>query len=200
MRPGRSGREGMMKKAGWFAAVAGVMILWAASVAWSAGPPPVGGTLPDFTLAVPKDGAEKTYLGLSGSGSFRIPQIKANVVVIEIFSMYCPYCQKEAPAVNRLYEKIEADPALKGKVKILGIGVGNSGYEVGVFKKKYDVAFPLFPDGDFALHKLLGEVRTPYFLAVKLRPDGSHRVIHSRLGAMESVEKFLDGILKDPAP
>jgi len=39
-------------------------------------------------------------------------------------------------------------------------------------------------------------VRTPYFLGVKLNPDGSLQVIHSRLGAFESVEKFLDEIIK----
>jgi peroxiredoxin len=180
--------------------MAGLAIFCGASAAWAAAPPPMGGTLPDFTLAVPKEAAERTYLGLSGSGSFRIPQIKANIVIVEIFSMYCPFCQKEAPNVNRLYEKIEADPALKGHVKILGIGVGNSGFEVGIFKKKYNVSFPLFPDGDFALHQLLGEVRTPYFIAVKLRPDGAHRVVYSRLGALESVDKFLDEIVKAPGP
>jgi hypothetical protein len=42
----------------------------------------------------------------------------------------------------------------------------------------------------------LGEARTPYFIGVKIGPDGSHQVVHSRLGAFESVEKFLDEIVK----
>jgi len=185
-----------MKRIGWFTVLAGAMILCGAAGAWATAPPTAGGKLPDFTLDVPKDAAEKSYLGLAGSGAFKIPQIKAQVVVIEIFSMYCPYCQKEAPNVNRVYEKIEADPALRGKIKLLGIGVGNSAFEVGVFRKKYNIPFPLFPDGDFVVHKLLGEVRTPYFIGVKIGLDGSHQVIHSRLGAFESVEKFLDEIVK----
>jgi len=186
----------MMRRMLWLAMLAGVMILCGPADGRSAGPPPVGGKLPDFTLGVPKDAAQKTYLGLSGSGAFKIPQIRAKTVVVEIFSMYCPYCQKEAPNVNRVFEKIEADPVLRGKIKLIGIGVGNSAFEVRVFKKKYNVPFPLFPDGDFVLHKLLGEVRTPYFIGVKIHPDGSHQVIHSRLGAFESVEKFLDEIVK----
>ena len=67
---------------------------------------------------------------------------------------------------------------------------------MGLFRKKYNVPFPLFPDSDFVLHKLLGEVRTPYFIGVNINPDGSHQVIHSRLGAFESVEKFLDEIVR----
>jgi peroxiredoxin len=187
----------MMKKAGWLTVLAGVLILSGTTGAGGAAPPPVGGQLPDFSLTVPREGAEKAYLGVAaGSGAFKVPQIKAQAVVIEIFSMYCPYCQKEAPNVNRLHERIEGDPALRGKIKLIGIGVGNSAFEVGVFKKKYGIPFPLFPDGDFALHKLLGEVRTPYFIGVKVLPDGSHRVIHSRLGAFEGVDQFLAEVVR----
>ncbi len=51
-------------------------------------PPAQGGVLPPFELVVPEDLAAKSYLGLSGSGRFTIPQIKAKVVIIELFSMY----------------------------------------------------------------------------------------------------------------
>jgi peroxiredoxin len=165
----------------------------------AAAPPAVGGQLPDFSLPMPKERADKTYLDISGSffsGTFKIPQIKANVVIIEIFSMYCPYCQAEAPNVNSLFNKIENNPALKGKIKLVGIGIGNSDYEVGVFKKKYNVAFPLFPDGDFKIHKLMGEVRTPYFIGVRINPDGSHQVFYSKLGAFEAVDQFLNQMIK----
>ena len=161
--------------------------------------PAVGGQLPDFTLPAPKDSADKSYLGVSGglfSGAFKIPQIKASVVLIEIFSMYCPHCQAEAPNVNILFNKIESNPALKGKIKMIGIGTGNSDYEVGIFKKKYNVPFPLFPDGDFKLHKLLGEPRTPYFIGVRINPDGTHQVFYSKLGAFEGVDGFLNQIIK----
>jgi hypothetical protein len=51
-------------------------------------PPPEGGVLPAFELAVPEDAQARGYLGLSGTGKFAIPQIKARLVIIEIFSMY----------------------------------------------------------------------------------------------------------------
>jgi peroxiredoxin len=175
-----------------------LLLAVASSLTAASSPPVVGGTLPDIKLPIPKDSADKNYLGLGffGFGSFKIPEIKAKVAIIEIFSMYCPYCQREAPNLNQLYVKIEQNPALKGKIKIIGIGAGNTSFEVGTFKKKYDVAFPLFADADYVIHKTLGEVRTPYFIVVKIDSDGSHQVIHSKLGNLEGVDQFLEMIVK----
>ena len=158
-------------------------------------PPKEGSVLPEIELLKPDNPAELKYLGLSGSGLFKVQQIKADVVIIEIFSMYCPYCQAEAPNMNRLYSMIESDPVLKGKIKIIGIGIGNSSFETGIFKKKYKVEFPLMPDGDFKLHKIVGEVRTPYFIVVNLK-GGKKEVIYSRLGAFGDNRVFLEKIIK----
>ncbi len=51
-------------------------------------PPPEGGGLPDMELSVPENPEHREYLGLSGKDTFRIPEIKADVVIVEIFSMY----------------------------------------------------------------------------------------------------------------
>jgi thiol-disulfide isomerase/thioredoxin len=158
-------------------------------------PPQTGGVFPDIELLRPDNPVDLKYLGLSGSGAFKINQIKADVVIIEIFSMYCPYCQGEAPNVNNLYTLIESNPSLKNKIKIIGIGINNSLFETDIFKKKYKVEFPLIPDGDFRLHKIMGEVRTPYFIVVKLK-DGKKEVIYSKLGALENNNIFLEQILK----
>ncbi|MGB4189276.1 MAG: AhpC/TSA family protein, partial [Syntrophales bacterium] len=103
---------------------------------------------------------------------------------------------KEAPVVNRLHEAIEKDPAAGGKIKIIGVGAGNSSYEVEVFRKKYGVPFPVFPDPDYDIHKKCGEVRTPFFIAVRLNPDGTQSVTHARLGAFGEVPAFLETLKK----
>jgi hypothetical protein len=51
-------------------------------------PPAVGGKLPEIGLAAPPDTELQMYLGVSGKATFAIPEIKAEVVLIEIFSMY----------------------------------------------------------------------------------------------------------------
>jgi thiol-disulfide isomerase/thioredoxin len=155
-------------------------------------PPARGGVLPRISLSVPNDPDEKSYLGVSGSGFFRIPQIKAKVAIIEIFSMYCPQCQKIAPGLDELYHLIESNPDLKNKIKLIGIGAGNSRYEVEVFKKTYHTPFPLFPDNEFAIHKALGDVRSPYFIAIKINKDGTHEVVHSELDSFKDPHAFLE--------
>ncbi len=155
-----------------------LMMFFAGSLSNAASLPAVGGILPDL------------------SPGFSLPKPKDGVVIIEIFSMYCPYCQREAPNVNKLYNKIQANPNLKSKIRLVGIGVGNSAYEVDVFRKKYSISFPLYSDGDFRIHKLLGEPRTPYFIGVKINPDGSHRIFYSKLGELGDVDKFLDEMIR----
>ena len=51
-------------------------------------PPAKGGTLPEIVLRVPGDSDLQQYLGIAGKETFTIPEIKAEVVIIEIFSMY----------------------------------------------------------------------------------------------------------------
>ncbi len=156
--------------------------------------PPENSILPDFQLPVPANATHRQYLGIKGSGTFNVHQIKAKAVIIEIFSMYCPYCQREAPNINNLYERIESDRDLKGKVKMIGVGAGNSPFEVDIFRKKYQVPFPLFPDNTFAIHKCLGETRTPYFFVVAPEPGGSQKVVYSKLGGIKNLDSFLQTI------
>jgi peroxiredoxin len=165
------------------------------AVALENSPPAVGGVFPEIELLKPDSVSDLKYLGLTGSVSFKINQIKADVVIIEIFSMYCPYCQAEAPHVNDLFSLIEKNSALKNKMKIIGIGINNSLFETNIFKKKYKVEFPLIPDGDFKLHKVIGEVRTPYFIVVKLK-GGKTEVIYSKLGALGDHNHFLEQLIR----
>jgi hypothetical protein len=95
-----------------------------------------------------------------------------------------------------LYNLIESNSDLKNKIKLIGIGAGNSIYEVEVFKKTYTVPFPLFPDKDFTIHKACGEVRTPYFMVVKINDDKTHQIVHSQLGEYPGAEPFLELVLK----
>lgn len=146
-------------------------------------------------LPIPKNEQEREYLGLSGRTTFKIPQIKAQLVFIEIFSMYCPHCQREAPRVNELYHLINQEKDLKKDIKMIGIGAGNTPFEVDHYKKTYQVPFPLFHDKDYKIHKALGEVRTPFFILVRIYEDGTHKIVFKQLGEFPGAKAFLDVML-----
>lgn len=150
----------------------------------------------DFTLPVPESGTYRTYLGLPDDTSFSLGQIQADTVIIEIFSMYCPVCQREASDVNTLFNLIQNDEAIKSRVKLIGIGAGNSPFEVNFFKEKYTIEFPLFSDPDFSIHEKIGAVRTPHFFGLNLKKDGTFTVFYSESGEIADPEAFLKTLLE----
>jgi thiol-disulfide isomerase/thioredoxin len=157
--------------------------------------PAAGDRFPEISLETPADPAQKQYLGIEGK-EFTLKDIKADILIIEVFSMYCPYCQKEAPVVNKLYEMIREPREDQDKIKIIGIGAGNTPFEVDLFRKEYSVEFPLFPDESFSLHKAIGEVRTPYFFVLRLTGKDKGKIIYSRLGKLDDPQQFLEKTLK----
>ena len=161
----------------------------------AAGAPEVGAPFPSVAIPAPESPEHRNYLGLTRGDSFRLSQVKADIIIVEVLSMYCPYCQAEAPRVNELYGLIEDNPKLKGKIKIVGMAAGNTALERDIFRDKFEVPFPIVHDGDFVLHKALGEVRTPYFIGVR-NSDGQARVFFSRLGAFDDPADFLDMVLE----
>jgi len=62
--------------------------LTAGIVAAETKPPAEGGVLPGIVLDMPENSEFQQYLGIAGKQTFTIPEIKAEVVIIEIFSMY----------------------------------------------------------------------------------------------------------------
>ena len=72
----------------YLAVLLGVLLVTAGIAGANSQPPAVGGQLPEFTLSVPKNDEHQEYLGLTGKESFKISEINAEVVIIEIFSMY----------------------------------------------------------------------------------------------------------------
>lgn len=178
------------------AGLAGTALAGQASEAPGACPLPRGQAFPDVHLAGTLTAAQAACLGLASTRTpIPIGDIRAEVLIVEVFSMYCPFCQKEAPVVNELRERI-ASRGLADRIKIIGLGVGNSDLEVDVFRKKYGVSFPLFSDADFTVHKAVGQVGTPYFYVLRRTDGGPFAVLESNLGCMASPEAFLDSILR----
>lgn len=149
-------------------------------------------TFPSLPLTGKLSDAHRAYLGIKND-SFTVADIKADFLLVNAFSMYCPICQRDAPNLNIVYDAVSgADKS--GKVKFLGIGLGNTPFEVAFYQKKYGAEFPIVWDEDYSIHKALGEVGTPTFYLVKLK-DGSAEVLYKSQGAIEDTAEFTQLIL-----
>ncbi|MEW6532253.1 MAG: TlpA disulfide reductase family protein [Thermodesulfobacteriota bacterium] len=177
--------------------VVAMVVLVVAAPARGADPITVmGEPLSRLEFAIPEDAADKAYLGLSGAGVFRLPQVKAEVIIIEVFSMYCPYCQREAEHVNSLFAKIRDHQALKGRVKLIGIGAGNTPYEVELFRKKFSVPFPMVSDHQMTIQSTADEkFRTPTFIVVKPEGGSGLKIMYTHVGKLGELDEFLKKIL-----
>ncbi len=169
--------------------------LFSAPALAGAGQPQAGQSFPMAQFNRPQPAAEARYLGLEpGQAAFKLGQVKAQAVLLEVFSMYCPICQVDAPRMNEMFQMIQAR-GLGERLKIMGLGAGNSETEVGVYRDKFKTPFPLLADGDYQAHKALGEPRTPFYILVSLRPEGP-RVVYARLGSLGEPGEFLKTLLE----
>ncbi len=160
----------------------------------------VGNQFPKTELVSPKEKIYRDYLGLPDKPGFYLDEIKADVLIVEFLNKYCYHCQMQAYLMNRIYKTIKKDPALSGKVKILGIGVGNNRMELEGFRQEKRIPFPLIPDKNFVAFEDIGyPPGTPF--ALILKKEGGHFIVKnthlglitSRKAYMETIRKILGG-------
>lgn len=167
-----------------------------ASDAPGSAPLEVGETFPNVALDGEITDANAAALGLDPAAeSWTINDIDVPVLIFQVFSMYCPHCQNEAPVMVRMDEFI-TELGKDDTIEIVGLGAGNSQTEVNIFRDKYDIEFPLFPDMEFEAYKPLGSVGTPYFYVLK-KDDaaGAYTVVISQLGRVNGPESFVDEVI-----
>ena len=131
---------------------------------------------------------ERTYLTLKDKKSFLLEEIKAQVLLIEYLSTTCMHCISSIPILNETYQRIEQDAHLKGKIKIVGIGVGNTPMEVEAFRKHYGIPHPIVTDTDFQAHKAVGEPRVPFIVAARKDRQGNWIVDTAEVGLVGFME------------
>jgi len=155
-----------------------------------AAPPEPGAVLADFALQAPATEQERTYLGVQGP-QVRFREIQAEWVLLEIVGVYCPRCYEQAPALNTLFKRLERGQ-LGNRLKLVAVAAGATPMEVEMVSRQWRNSYPVIPDPTFAIHKLLGEPRTPFVLLV----DNQGRVRLSHKGVIENVDRFYQQLKK----
>lgn len=137
-----------------------------------------GDLFPSFEVKELAGDQDYKYLGLTkgsffSKGKTTLNDIAGELLMVEFLNRYCMVCQKDAPEFNMLFDAIEKETALKGKVKILGVAVGNSTREVENFKREFKVQFPIVADRETDIYRLAGSPPgSPLLYILRKKSDG----------------------------
>lgn len=151
-----------------------------------------GMSLPQFTISAPGSSDEQKYLGLKDMEPFSWSQVSAKIIIMELFSFYCPHCRKQGPVLNKIYKLIQQNTLLTNDIKMLGIAAGGDKSKVAMWKSSLHVPFPLYPDPDTSIWQKLGKPGVPCTLVV----SSTGKVMAVHYGATEDTEEFFRQIKK----
>lgn len=153
--------------------------------------PGVGQPFPDTAIAAPDTQAGADYLGLpKAAKTFKVADVKSPYVLIQLFNAYCTHCMGEAPEMQRFFSQVTAG-ALKDKLKIMAVGMGNTPFEVKLFREKYKLTMPMSTDQEYVMHGLMGNPGTPSYVLVK-NAGGKSTVVYSLEGRFNSAGEFIE--------
>ncbi|MDX2481003.1 MAG: redoxin domain-containing protein [Desulfuromusa sp.] len=135
-----------------------------------------GDVFPELQLVTPATAEDRDYLQLTGE-IFTPSQIKAELLLVEFLNVHCPHCQSQAPVYNELFRLIEENPETRGKIKLLGLAVGNLNKEVKKFKQAYQVPFPILADPRFETLRAIGGSSTPLSIYIRQHKPGKAGIV-----------------------
>jgi len=115
---------------------------------------------------------DRTHLGLA-TGSTRLSDVPADLIVMEFLNRHCFGCQLSAPWLARAYRELQSDPVLANRTKMIGIAVGNTAKEAEELRTKTQLGFPVIPDPKFEIYEAAGVgEKTPVTLVIRKRDRG----------------------------
>ncbi len=178
-----------MKKPGWvrvFLIVASTSILLQSSGAFCADLGEIDSTV-KFTLPPPDSVQTQSYLGLDAMKQFKVSDIRAKIVVIELMSGFCSACQANAPIMNDIFKTIQADTDL-ADVKVIAIAIADDKTSVETFKKQFKTLFPILLDENREIIRSKSVRATPITIVVSTEDA---KVLFTQPGVIPDANAFV---------
>jgi len=96
----------------------------------------------------------------------------------------------QAPVLNKLYNLANQDPALKDKLKFMGVGKDNDETAMKMWKGFHKVPFPMIADPGGMFARTLNFPNYPVTMVL----DKSGKIVWVHVGAFDNAEEALKGI------
>ena len=146
------------------------------------GPPPVvrGVMAPPFEL--PRldslDSAKVSELALSS--------LSGRVVLLNFWATWCEPCEREMPAMERLYQALPRE-----EFELLAVAIDDNDSDVRAFLERYRLSFPILLDQDNAVYGAYQTMGVPESLLV----DREGRIVERYVGPRQwDAAEYVDRI------
>jgi len=141
-------------------------------------------------LTAPKKAKDFVLPDMSGN-EVRLEDFRGNVVVLNIWAMWCGPCREEMPSIERLYQEFKGRNLV---VLTVSVDTADTGL-VKNFVDKHGYSFPVLHDSRASIMKRFG-IR---FLPVSFLIDGEGKVIGKAVGPRDwgqaKVTRLLEELL-----
>ena len=119
--------------------------------------------------------------------AFKVSDIKAQMVIIELMSSRCPHCQANAPIMNDIYKKMQRDSSL-ADVKVFAIALADDKAGLETFKKQFKTSFPVLLDESLEITHSMTGLATPTTMIVSTEES---RILFIHAGEIPDADKFI---------
>jgi thiol-disulfide isomerase/thioredoxin len=146
-------------------------------------------------FARPQSREALDYLGLEGDAkTFTLSQVKADVVIVEVFSWDCHFCQRQAPRMVQFYDLL-VSKGYSHRVKIIGIGATNTDLEIREYQRMFKIPFPLIADPDYKSYGVVGDLKIPSISVLMRDARGVWRLVYSKSREQRAAGLMLKDLL-----
>jgi len=155
------------------------------------GAPPVvrGVVAPEFSL--PQLDAADPEVALSA--------LSGRVVLVNFWATWCEPCEREMPAMERLYQSLPRE-----EFELVAVAIDGKADDVRAFQKRYRLSFPILLDLDQAVYDAYQTMGVPESLLL----DRDGRIVERYVGPREwdapeyasRIRELFGGAPRVPAP
>ncbi len=138
-----------------------------------------GASAPAFDLAT---------LSQDGAGRLSLASLEGKVVLVNFWATWCEPCEREMPAMERLYNALPRED-----FEMVAISIDESKEEVAAFQDRYRLSFPIVLDSDKLVNAAYQTMGVPESLLIGV--DG--RIVERYVGPREwDAPEYVDRILQ----
>lgn len=135
--------------------------------------PPIVRGAPAPTFELPRFEVDATS---KASPDLALASLSGKVVLLNFWATWCEPCEREMPAMERLYEALPKDD-----FELVAIAIDDDRAEVRSFQERYQLTFPILLDLDQKVYAIYQTMGVPESLLI----DREGRIVERYVGPRE---------------